>query len=160
MSHHFRGENTAKHRRGPVTRTGLLPTRSTLPHTHAQQQHRHHTPFTRYKPRSDNHQVYLALVSLKQSKKSKAVPQEGWGFCVCGVSHFITGETRNRPGKAFEARGGVCGNRLCGYLWCQLQYWDRGLFPGLGLCLSAVRETSLDCISECWPANHRDAVMI
>lgn len=95
----------------------------------------------RYKARSDERQVYLALVSPERSKKSNTDPQEGWGFCVCGVSHFITGETCNRPRKAFEGRGGVCGNSLCGYLWCQLQYWDCGLFPGLGLCLASERET-------------------
>lgn len=50
MLHHFRGENTPGHRRGPVTVTGLLPTRNTLPHTRAQQQHRHHTSFRDIRP--------------------------------------------------------------------------------------------------------------
>lgn len=45
MLHYFRGGNKPAHRRGPVPMTGLLPTRNTLPHTHAQQQHRHRTPF-------------------------------------------------------------------------------------------------------------------
>lgn len=106
----------------------------TIPHTHT------HT-LQRYGARFDNRQVDLALVRLEWSKKSKADPREGWGFCVCGVSHFITRETHNRPRKTFEAMGGVCGNRLCGYLWCQLQYSDCRLFPGLGLCLSAEGET-------------------
>lgn len=105
---HFRGGNTPAHRGGPVTMTGLLPTRKTLPHTHT---HTHTTTtqtphaLQRYKARSDNRQVYLALVSLERSKKSNADPQEGWGFFVCGVSHFIMGKTCNRPWKAFEARG-------------------------------------------------------
>lgn len=104
--HHFRGGNTPAHRQGPMTMTGLLHTRNTLPHTHT---HTRTTQTTRtlqrYKARSDNCQVYLAMVSLELSKKSSADPQEGWGFCVCGVSHFITGKTCNRPRKAFEARG-------------------------------------------------------
>lgn len=86
---------------------------------------------------------WLGMVEMEGSKESKADPREGWGFCVCGVSHFITRETHNRPRKIFEALGGVCGNRHCGYLWCQLQYSDCRLFPGLGLCLSAERETVL-----------------
>ncbi|PWA16300.1 hypothetical protein CCH79_00004746, partial [Gambusia affinis] len=44
---------------------------------------------------------------LNRSKKSKADPREGWGFCVCGVSHFITRETHNRRRKIFEALGGI-----------------------------------------------------
>lgn len=32
--HHFRGGNTPAHRQGPMTMTGLLHTRNTLPHTH------------------------------------------------------------------------------------------------------------------------------
>lgn len=75
----------------------------------------------------------MALVGPARSKKSKVDPREGWGFCVCGVSHSITRETCYRPGKSFEARGGVCGNRLCGYLRCQLQYFDCRLFPGFGI---------------------------
>lgn len=112
--------------------TTHIYTATETPHTHSLQ---------RYGARFDNRQVDLALVRLEWSKKSKADPREGWGFCVCGVSHFITRETHNRPRKTFEAMGGVCGNRLCGYLWCQLQYSDCRLFPGLGLCLSAERET-------------------
>lgn len=81
-------------------------------------------------------------------QEKQAEPREGRGFCVCGVSHFITRETRNRPWKTFEAMGGVCGNRLCGYLWCQLQYSDYRLFPGLGLCLSTGRKTVQVCVSE------------
>lgn len=38
------------------------------------------------------------------SKKSKAGTREGRGFCVCGVSYLITGETSNRPRRSFEAR--------------------------------------------------------
>lgn len=143
--HHIEVEtNTRTHtqtaltrRQGPVT--SYLHTLNTLPHTYTRAPHRH--TLQRYGARFDNRQVDLALVGLEWSKKSKADPREGWGFCVCGVSHFITRETHNRPRKTFEAMGGVCGNRLCGYLWCQLQYSDCRLFPGLGLCLSAERET-------------------
>lgn len=71
----------------------------------------------------------MAPVGPERSKKSKVDPREGWGFCVCGVSHSITRETCYRPGKSFEARGGVCGNRLCGCLQRQLQYFDCRLFP-------------------------------
>lgn len=112
----------------------IYPQSTQKPHVYT---HTH----TKILAHSDNHQVALALVGLKRSKKSKADPREGWGFCVCGVSHFITRETHNRPRKIFEALGGVCGNCLCGYLWCQLQYSDCMPFPGLGLCLSSERET-------------------
>lgn len=147
--HHFKVEiNTHTHtqtaltrRPGLVTATSYLPTLNALPHayTHSDTDTTH--TLQRYGARFDNRQVDLALVRLEWSKKSKVDPREGWGFCVCGVSHFITRETRNRPRKTFEAMGGVCGNRLCGYLWCQLQYSDCRLFPGLGLCLSAERQT-------------------
>lgn len=126
----------------PHTDGALWPWQAFSPHiTHYHTHTRTTTTQTphalqRYKARSDNRQVYLALVSLERSKKSNADPQEGWGFCVCGVSHFITGKTCNRPRMPLKPEGGVCGNRLCGYLWCQLQYWDCGLFPRLGLCLS------------------------
>lgn len=117
--------------------TSYLHTLNTLPRRLHARTHTH--TLQRYGACFDNRQVDLALVRPERSKKSKADPREGWGFCVCGVSHFITRGTRNRPRKTFEAMGGVCGNRLCGYLWCQLQYSDCRLFPGLGLCLSAAR---------------------
>lgn len=130
--------STHTHRQDPVTVTSYLHMTTDI-YTDSTQ-HPTHTA-QRYGAHFDNRQVDLALVRVEWSKKSKTDPREGWGFCVCGVSHFITRETHNRPRKTFEALGGVCGNRLCGYLWCQLQYSDCRLFPGLGLCLLAERET-------------------
>lgn len=64
---------------------------------------------------------------------------EGRGFCVCGVSCLITRETSNRPDRGFEAGK----HRRCGYLWCQIQYSDCKLFPGLRLCLSGKKAAVL-----------------
>lgn len=59
--------------------------------------------------RSDNRQADLASRWSRSSKKSRAAHEKGWGFCVCGLSHFITRESCNRPGKSFEAWGGCVG---------------------------------------------------
>ena len=74
----------------------------------------------------------------RHPRTAKRTHERTGGFCVCGVSHFITWETQDRPSKSFEALGGVYGNRLCGYLQRQLQLGDCKIFPGLGLRLSGV----------------------
>lgn len=149
--HHFKVEintRTHTHRQGHVTETSYQATLDALARTYARTLFRDMGPvLTTAKPT-------WHWSEPERSKKSKVDPREGWGFCVCGVSHFITRETYNRPRKTFEAMGGVCGNRLCGYLWCQLQYSDFRLFPELGLCLSAERQTRPRIVYRSRGANH------
>lgn len=97
----------------------------------------------------------MAPVGPERSKKSKVDPREGRGFCVCGVSHSITRETCYRPGKSFEAQAGVCGNRLCGYLRCQLQYLDCRLFPGFRIVFVGRRSRFRPC-RLCVQSRHAD----
>lgn len=139
--HHFRGGNTHAHRRGPIAMTGLLPTRNTLPLTHAQQQHRHRTPF-----RDIKHILTTAKFTWHWSvwsdpRKAARTHKRAGTFVFVECHTSSRGKRVTGPGRPLKPEGGVCGNRLCGYLWCQLQYWDCGLFPGLGLCLSDERET-------------------
>lgn len=116
MLHHSRGENKPAHRRGPVPMTGLLPTRNTLPHTHAQQQHRHRTPF-----RDIRHVLTTAKFTWHWSVWSD--PRKAtWTHKRAGAFVFVECHTSSRgkpatgPGRPLKPEGGVCGNRLCGYL--------------------------------------------
>lgn len=62
---------------------------------------------------------------------------EAFVFAECHTSSC--GKPITGPGRHLKL-GRVCGDRICGYLWCQLQYSDCKLFPGLRLCLSGASE--------------------
>lgn len=130
----------------PHTDRTLWPWQAFSPHvthnrTHAQQQHRHRTPF-----RDIRHVLTTAKFTWHWSVWSDP-RKASWTHKRAGAFVFVEchtsswGKPVTGPGRPLKPEGGVCGNRLCGYLWCQLQYWNCGLFPGLGLCLSAERET-------------------
>lgn len=141
MLHHFRGGNTPAHRRGPVTMTGLLPTHNTSPHTHVQQQHRHRTPFGHIRHVLTTAKFTWHWSVWSDPRKATRTHKRAGAFVFVECHTSSRGKPVTGPGRPLKPEGGVCGNRLCGYLWCQLQYWDCGLFPGLGLCLSDERET-------------------